>query len=304
MHVVTTHPKPTLFLLPFFPNRMIAAKETISLSGFPLFTKLKLETPLVGELNLPSQACYVYIVAGSGQKLVPSENGTARSGQVILSLCGLTAGKMLSQQTRGSIKSIIVHFDRELLRLVFEGAKPTLWKELEIPVTQYVVQSAAGQLVKSYFEGIARLFDHSKALTDTLLKLKLQEIILLLLQTDNGENVRNIIKSLFSERTFTFRELVNAHIFTSATIEDLAVLTNCSLSTFKRRFKQIYNTAPGKYISEKRIEKVAHLLKVSDDAISSIGYESGFDSPEHLSRAFKKKFGLSPSEYRLNRLIK
>ena len=120
------------------------------------------------------------------------------------------------------------------------------------------------------------------------------------MQTGNAEPIRQIVKSLFSERTFTFEEIVDAHILSAASVENLAQLTNTSLSTFKRKFKEIYHTSPGRYIMAKRLDKVAESLRISDDAISHIGYDLGFESPEHLSRVFKKKFGVSPSSYRMN----
>src|SRR5687768_7940517 len=98
---------------------MIKIHETISLFDIPLFTKIGLETPMEDTLPLPSDACYTYIINGDRQVFSESEGIVAIPGQVILSLCGLTLGKMLSSQPKGSIESIIVHFNRELLKRVF-----------------------------------------------------------------------------------------------------------------------------------------------------------------------------------------
>lgn len=283
---------------------MIRNHEQILLLNIPLFTRISINTPLKEALPLPADACYTYILEGDSQIFSKAENITATSGQVILSLCGLTVGKMLSEQPKGSIHSIIVHFNPQLLKCVFDESKPSLWEELETPVTEYVVQSAANTLVAHYFNSIAQLFENKAALTDHILKLKLQEIILLLLQTDNSDSVRHIIRSLFSEKTFSFKEIVDAYIFKPVTIENLAMLTNSSLSTFKRKFKEIYHTTPANYILNQRLEKVARLLKISDKNISSIGYDCGFENPEHLSRVFKNKYGTSPSKYRMNHSIK
>jgi len=282
---------------------MIKYQETILLFGQPLFTKVSMETPMRDTLPLPTGACYAYIVKGDGQKLSPSDTLTATPGQAILSLCNITLGRMISDQPRGSVESIVIHLGQELLQQVYEGDKPQLWEELERPVTQYVVHSAASNLVTYYFEGIAQLFRNQAALTEDLLTLKLKEFVLLLFQTDNAD-ARQIIRSLFSDHTFSFQELVDAHIQSNPSIENLAQLTNCSLSTFKRRFRKIYHTTPGAYIINQRVERVADLLKVSDQAVSAIGYDCGFSSPEHLSRVFKKKYGVSPSEYRLNLTVK
>ena len=283
---------------------MIKEQHQILLLETPLFSKILIDTPLETSLQLPADACYTYILKGDEQVFSKKENITATSGQVILSLCGLTMGKMLSDLPKGSIYSIIIHFNPKLLKFVFEGEKPAIWEELRKPVTQYVVQSAANTLVTHYFNGIIHLFENKEGVTDQILKLKLKEIILLLLQTDNAENIKEIIKSLFSDRTFTFKELIDSYIFKPVSIENLAMLTNCSLSSFKRKFKETYNSTPSRYIINQRLEKVAQLLEFSNEKISSIGYECGFENPEHLSRAFKIKFKKSPSEYRKDCSVK
>ncbi len=283
---------------------MITYHDTITLYNLPLFTRVSLITPTTEVLSLPSEACYAYIVNGDGQSLSKPNDITAKPGQVILSLCGFTVGKMITEQGEGSIDSIVVHFNKEQLEHVFKGDKPKLWKELEKPVTQYVVQSAASTLIKFYFDGITQLFKNKAALTNHILALKLKEIILLLLQTENSESIRQIMYSLFSDRVFTFKETIDAYIQLPVSIDDLAQLTNYSLSSFKRKFKEIYKTTPGTYITNKRLEQVAERLQYSTDSISAIGYECGFNSPEHLSRIFKKKYGTPPSVYRLTFSVK
>lgn len=283
---------------------MIKRKESILLFDYPLFTIVNLETPSEENLDLPSDACIAYIIEGDEQVFSESENIIAKTDHTILSICGLTLGGLLTNQPVGRINSVLVHFNREVLNKVFEGEKPELWEELEKPITQFVVQSAASEMVKHYFDTIIRFFENKDALTESILKIKLKEIVLFLLQTDNSDYIRQIIKSLFSEREFSFKELVEAHIEHTESIENLAMATNCSVSTFKRKFKEYFNTTPAKYRLEIKLMKVANLLKMSDKSISSIGYECGFESPEHLSRTFKKQYIISPSQYRLNFLVK
>ena len=82
-------------------------------------------------------------------------------------------------------------------------------------------------------------------------------------------------------------------------MEDLASLTNNSLTSFKRKFKEIFQTSPANYIKNKRLEKAAKLLKISDQSISDISFECAFNDLAHFSNSFKAKFNLTPSEYRL-----
>ena len=283
---------------------MILKHETIDLNGSPLFTSLTMETPSQVSVPIPSDACFAYIIDGDNQMLVEQMDLRAEPGKVILSLCGYTLGNIIAEQEPGQVTSIIVHFSREHLRTAYENSKPPLWREIERPVTQILVQDAASELVKRYFEGVGHLFQNREAVSEGILIVKLQEIILLLMQTNNSPEIAQIMNSLFSERTFSFKELIDAHLYSNASIQDLAMLTNLSLSSFKREFRKIYDDTPGSYILNKRTEKVAEQLEFSDESVSTIGYQCGFNSPAHLSRVFKSKYGVTPSEYRLNLSVK
>ena len=199
----------------------------------------------------------------------------------------------------GVCRSIIVHFDKSILLKIYDNSRPPFWIELDEPVSQLVVQMAASELIEKYFEGVVHLFNNKAAVSDDILILKLKELILLLLQTKNSPNVINIMNGLFSQRTFSFKEVVRAHISEPISLETMAHLTNNSLSSFKREFKRIFRTTPGAYIIDKRAEKVANLLIVSDESIAAIGYECGFTSPTHLTKVFKSKYGETPSSYRM-----
>ncbi|MCE7994857.1 MAG: helix-turn-helix transcriptional regulator [Roseivirga sp.] len=279
---------------------MIIEHKTIDLWAKPLLTWVTMETPMEQSVPLPSEACFAYIMEGDNHALSIKPEIKAEPGQVILSLCGNTVGRMLSAQEKGRVSTVVVHFHTEILRQAYQNSPPSFWKELEAPVVQFIVQTAASGLIKRYFESLVYLFEYREAVSEEILVLKLKELIALLMQTENSPQILQIMRSLFSERTFSFKEVVDAHICTPATIENLAMLTSHSLSSFKREFKRIYNDTPASYIMDKRAEKVAGLLAVSDESISHIGYDCGFTSPAHLSRVFKNKYGVTPSEYRLN----
>ncbi len=274
--------------------------KTIDLYGLPLFTWVAMNTPIQDGLPIFSEACFTYFVHDDDQMLSKQHNVSVSAEQVLLSLCGFSLGKVLMEQESGHINAIIIHFHPEILKEIYKNTKPPYWEEIATPVSKYIVQMAASNLIQHYIEGIQRLFENRKAVTEDMLVLKLKEIILLLMQTENLPQITQIIRSLFSERTFDFKETVESYLFTPASIEDLANLTNTSVSTFKREFTKIYKTTPYQYIIGRRIEKVASLLKISDDSISSIGYDCGFATPANLTRVFKAKYNTTPSKYRLD----
>ncbi|MBL4624651.1 MAG: hypothetical protein JKY42_05880, partial [Flavobacteriales bacterium] len=155
---------------------MLTNHKIIELFDKPLFTWVTIETPLEEAIPLPSEACFAYITDGDGQVLSKKQELKAETGHTILSLCGITVGKMLSDQEKGKFNSMIIHFHKDQLRKIYEDSKPPLWKELEAPLTKFIVQKAATTLVKQYILGIKHLFENKEAITEEILFLKIKEI--------------------------------------------------------------------------------------------------------------------------------
>jgi AraC-like DNA-binding protein len=52
------------------------------------------------------------------------------------------------------------------------------------------------------------------------------------------------------------------------------------------------------YIQDHLIERIKNALLSSNEQISQIAYGLGFEYPQHLSKLFKAKTGMTPNEYR------
>ena len=73
-----------------------------------------------------------------------------------------------------------------------------------------------------------------------------------------------------------------------------------SPSTLLRKIKAITGEPSDGFIRKIRLKRAAQLLQKSQLLIAEICYSVGFSSQKHFSRAFKKQFDLSPSEYKKN----
>ena len=73
-------------------------------------------------------------------------------------------------------------------------------------------------------------------------------------------------------------------------LEEYAQLSNRSLSAFKRDFQKHFDTTPGKWLLEKRLNHAMNLLSNSNKTVSEAAFESGFENPSHFSRAFPPAF--------------
>ncbi|MFD9910475.1 helix-turn-helix transcriptional regulator [Streptomyces sp. NPDC059063] len=82
---------------------------------------------------------------------------------------------------------------------------------------------------------------------------------------------------------------------------DLAAVAACagySRYHFIRAFKAAYGETPGQYLSRRRIERAEDMLRSADLAVTEVCLLVGFTSLGTFSSTFKRRTGLTPSEYR------
>lgn len=93
-------------------------------------------------------------------------------------------------------------------------------------------------------------------------------------------------------------DYISSNLANDITLSEVADTACISYFHFHRIFKAIMNESPGDYIQRLRLEKAAFNLLVTKLTLSEIAEQTGYQSLHALSKAFKKRFGVSPSEYR------
>lgn len=86
-------------------------------------------------------------------------------------------------------------------------------------------------------------------------------------------------------------------------IEELAQMASLSKFYFHRIFSSTTKISLMEYIRIRRISNAAQELVNSNKSIIEIAFDYQFNSHEAFSRAFKNIYGISPREYRNNKLI-
>lgn len=90
---------------------------------------------------------------------------------------------------------------------------------------------------------------------------------------------------------------IESHLEEPLSLNDLADLTNYSISHIARVFKEETNDTLNHYILEKRLQKARYLLD-SSIPITEIAQMTGFNSYSYFYRAFKKAYKVSPETWR------
>lgn len=80
--------------------------------------------------------------------------------------------------------------------------------------------------------------------------------------------------------------------------EFLCRMADMSPSSLRRLFREHTGKSPGAFVKDLRMMTAARRLLVTNERISTIAYEVGFDDANYFARIFKSVFGVSPQEYR------
>ena len=110
------------------------------------------------------------------------------------------------------------------------------------------------------------------------------------------------LTSLFKPNFMKFEEVIKKNIYSNISVNELAILCNMSLSSFKRKFAEIYIVSPIKYLMIIKLQKASELLEDKNNLISNIAHEVGFESLTAFNRSFKAYYGKAPSKFRLNEI--
>lgn len=278
---------------------MINDYKKHDLYGKTLIQKIALTPPFKFDFPVTEQACFLYVRQGDIQYQLDEQQLDIPTNYSLLLNCIQSGKQIHSSNPKSNCEIVIVTFYPEILKKIYDRELPML---LQVPKNRISNQSSEkisnDFLIQKYIEGLLFYFENPSLINEDILILKIKEIILLLSQTQNSETVQLILSQLFSPTTYTFKQIIEANLFSQLTIEELAQQNNLSVSSFKREFAKIFNDTPANYIKAKKLEKAAELLLVSDQRITEIAFDCGFNDLANFTKSFTNKYGTTPTNYR------
>ncbi len=105
---------------------------------------------------------------------------------------------------------------------------------------------------------------------------------------------RGLRESMMNQaRSFTMENLSR-----SFSVDELAALNGLSRSHYSHRFSRATGISPAAFIAGVRLDEARRLLMQCNRPLKDIAEETGFSDANHLCKAFRRSFHISPGIYR------
>ena len=195
---------------------------------------------------------------------------------------------------------LVLYLKDDYLKAIFEEFRQYLRLDNlpEVGVDMIQVIEINDQIRNSY-ESMLPYFARPHLLPDAIFEAKFKELLFNILTHPPNSHILAYINQIMGNYVIPIWEVMESNYFYDLKIAEFAEIANRSTASFRRDFVEYYHTSPGKWLTNKRLEKAMLLLETSDKSIGDITFDCGFKNVSHFSRIFKEKFSLSPTKYRM-----
>lgn len=160
-----------------------------------------------------------------------------------------------------------------------------------LPLT-LALHTTLREVVGCRFAGpLKKLFFHAKAIELVALQAHAVE--------QQGQPPRRYVRTDYDrERLLFAREYLLEHRALPPSVSELARVAGLNEFKLKKGFKELFGHTVFGYLSEQRLADAKAQLQERQKTASELAFELGYSSVQHFSSAFKKKFGVSPTQLR------
>ena len=199
--------------------------------------------------------------------------------------------KYSKQPHEGAFEKIAIIFNQEFLKAFLDAYPYPVEKTKS---AEAVVRLEKSKLIDNFIQSLRPYFNEQGVIDPAFLQVKRTELLLILLK--EKPELAPLLFDFGDPGKKDLEAYMNKNYRFNISIERFAYMTGRSLSTFKRDFEKIFHATPSHWLVQKRLEEAYFLLDKKDKKPSDIYLELGFEDLSHFSFAFKKLFGIAPTQ--------
>ena len=126
---------------------------------------------------------------------------------------------------------------------------------------------------------------------------ELEETIRVIIKKATQKQDTPVIEDSENEIIREVKNYIRTHLSEGITRKDAASHVNLNESYFSRLFRRETGTTPNTYIQEQRIKRAKQLLITTNESVTFIGEQAGYDSTAYFIKIFKRETGQTPGEF-------
>jgi AraC-like DNA-binding protein len=152
------------------------------------------------------------------------------------------------------------------------------------------MQATIGQICHHPYQGaIARMYLEAKVLE--LLAMQLFQ-----LTESNSDITRSNLKPQSIDRIYQARDILATQLENPPLISELAQQVGLGERTLRRGFRELFDTTVIGYLTSLRMGYAKRYLREGKLSVSEVANLVGYSHLGHFSAAFKRQFGITPSQ--------
>jgi len=180
----------------------------------------------------------------------------------------------------------------------------------QIKITQFESYEKEIDVTKTLLECLLAIAEYFQIDVEKNLQLEIKEKLKVSKSRDQYFMILDLIfEEIFDviirEKRVTYKEemtyalqYIEKHLTKNLTLESAANYMNISTHYFSKLFKSEVGENFIDYVTDKKVDRAKELIKDTDIPLNSIAFELGFNEANYFSKVFKKKTGITPSQYR------
>ncbi len=216
-------------------------------------------------------------------------------------------------------KNNYIVIDNKIISQIKDNLNMHLYREAVEAAKEYI--NSIFETYTNSYEIAGKIKDFIEQLTSTMVKNENATINKLIhrinriessgglksARFDLNEAIRDIFSEIFKiiDRNYTYSNdilkainYIEQNIKADITLESVAKYLNMSPCYFSKFFKKTVGINFTTYVTDRKIELAKEMLSFTNMPILNIAYELSYNETNYFSKVFKKRVGVTPSDFR------
>jgi len=155
-----------------------------------------------------------------------------------------------------------------------------------------MMRTVIKQILEHPYQGIiARMYLEAKVLE--LISLQLFQLI----QQENQQPRCLKLSTQEIEQIYEAQGILKTNYLQPPSIVELAQKVGLDRMKLQQGFRELFQVTPFQYLQNYRLDLARILLEKKDLTVSNVAHRIGYSNVSYFSRAFKRRFGVTPGKY-------